>query len=265
MLPPFFEYIEEFKNVDPILQWAIFIVGCLIIVVAVIGIIISIWLAIKYIKYNRRMNSSNLTGDKAAREILDKNGLQDIKVSVKGSLLFGNSYSHFFKKVRLRRLTVKKTSITSLAMGAEKSALAILDKEGDKDMKLRISLTPLIYFGPLAFIPLVAVGVIIDIIFFNFNGVVTIIASASGVLFYIISFILSLMTLKTERKAQAKACEILKKNNMANAEEINMMKELFHLYNIQYVNDMIMEFLQMIMKILQIIAKVQSSSSGSSN
>ena len=210
------------------------------------------------------MNSKGLTGEQAARQILDKNGLQHIRVSVMGSLLFGNSYSHYFKKVRIRRLTTKKPSITSLAIGAQKSCLAILDKEGDKDMKTRIVLTPLMYFGPFAFIPLVLIGVVIDVIYFNFTGVATIISVALGLGIYVISFVLSVMTLKTEKKAQDRACLIMKQDNMATDEEIDMMKELFKLYNIQYINDIIMEFLQLIMKILQLVARVQGSSSSSS-
>ena len=263
-MPPFFENIEGFENVSPAIQWAIFIVGCLIVVVAAVSVVISLWLAIKYIKFNRKMNSKGLTGEQAARQILDKNGLQHIRVSVMGSLLFGNSYSHYFKKVRIRRLTTKKPSITSLAIGAQKSCLAILDKEGDKDMKTRIVLTPLMYFGPFAFIPLVLIGVVIDVIYFNFTGVATIISVALGLGIYVISFVLSVMTLKTEKKAQDRACLIMKQDNMATDEEIDMMKELFKLYNIQYINDIIMEFLQLIMKILQLVARVQGSSSSSS-
>ena len=262
---PIFDNIEEFNNVDPSIQWAIFIVGCLILVVALISTIIAIWLGISYYKYNRTMNSKGLTGEQAARQILDKNGLQKIRVSVVGSMLFGNSYSHYFRKVRIRRLTTKKPSITSLAIGAQKSSLAILDKEGDKDMKTRIILTPLMYFGPFAFIPLVIIGVLIDIIVFSFTGVVTIIVVALGLLIYVISFVLSVMTLKTEKKAQDRACVILKEENMATTEEIEMMKKLFKLYNIQYVNDIIMEFLQLILKVLQLVAKIQGSSSSSSN
>ena len=262
---PLFENIEGFENVSPALQWAIFIVMCLIVLVALVSVTISIWLAIKYVRYNRKMNSRGISGADAARQILDKNGLERIKVSVVGSLLFGNSYSHYFKKVRIRRLTNKKPSITSLAIGAQKASLAILDKEGDKDMKTRIILTPLMFFGPLAFIPLVIIGVIIDIIFFNFAGIVTMIFVGLGLLIYVISFVLSIMVLKTEVKAQKRACEILKQEDMATEEEIGMMQELFKLYNIQYVNDIILEFLQMLLKILQFAAKIQGNSSSSSN
>ena len=262
---PLFDNIEEFKNVSPALQWAIFIVGCMIALVAVVAVVISIWLFFKYIKYNRKENSKNISGGDAARQILDKNGLKHIKVSTFGSLLFGNSYSHYFKKVRIRRLTINKTSLTSLAIGAEKSALAVMDKEGDKDMKHRIALTPFIYFGPLAFIPIIAIGVLIDIMLFNFSGLTTIISAGVGLLLYAISFVLSIKVLKTEVKAQKKACEILLKENMATQEEINDMQELFKLYNIQYVIDIIIELLQMIMKVLEVVAKIQANNSSSNN
>ena len=257
--------IEQFKNVsDPVL-YGIIIVGALIVLLAIFSALVSIYLAIKYVIYNRTENSAKMNGAEAARKILDDNGLNKIKVSVVGSLLFGNSYSHYFKKVRIRRLTNKKKSITSLAIGAEKASLAILDKEGDKDMKKRIALVPLTIFGPIAFIPLVIIGVLLDILFFNASGTITLVFSCLGLVFYLLSFILSIMVLKTEIKAQARALQILKEENLATANELDMMKSLFKLYNIQYVNDMIMAFLEMIYRVLMIIANAQNSSSSSSS
>jgi Zn-dependent membrane protease YugP len=73
------------------------------------------------------------------------------------------------------------------------------------------------------------------------------------------------MVLKTEVKAQNRCLEILKEEGMVNNEEVGMMKELFKLYNIQYVNDIIMQLLEMILRILQLLAKVQSNSASSNN
>lgn len=257
--------IKEFENVSVPLQWAIIVVVGLILLVAVFSLFVNIYLAIKYVVYNRTQNKAGINGEEVARKILDENGLQKIKVSVVGSMLFGNSYSHYFKKVRLRRLTVKKNSISSLAMGAQKASLAILDKEGDKDMKTRIALTPIIFFGPISFLPIVIIGFLVDLILFNFTGVVTVVASAIGLLFYLVSFILSLMVLKTEVKAQSRALEILEKDHLADEKERTMMKKLFKLYNIQYVNDLLLELLQLILRILMLFAKVQNNSSSSNN
>ena len=64
-----------------------------------------------------------------------------------------------------------------------------------------------------------------------------------GLLFYVYAIVLSVLTLKTEKKAQQRAYSILKNNHMATAEELEDLKELFRLYNIQYINDIILSSL----------------------
>ena len=244
------------------LEIALMIVGILIVIVGAVSGVISLWLIVKYYKYNRRQNSLGMTGMEIARSILDANGLQKIKVKRTGSLLFGNSYSHYFKKVRLRGLIRHETSLTSIGMGAQKAALAILDKEGDPDMKKRIRLVPLITFGPFMFIPLVLVGVVIDFFVFNgTGGVCTLVLGALGLLFYAYSVVLSVLTLKTEKKAQNKAYEILSRDYHITEEELSALKELFHLYNIQYVNDIILSSLELLYTVLEIAIAVSGNGS----
>ena len=240
------------------IEIAIIIVGALIGIVSFVSIITSIWLAIRYYRFNRRENSLGLTGIEVARKILDDNGLEKIKVKRTGSLLFGNSYSHYFKKVRLRGFIRHKTSITSVGIGAQKAALAILDKEGDPDMKKRIRLVPLVTFGPFAFIPLVLVGIALDFFVFNGNGYCTIALGALGLLFYVYSIVLSVLTLKTEKKAQKRAYEILKKDYKITSDELSALKEVFRLYNIQYVNDIILSSLELIYTALKIVCEINS-------
>lgn len=249
------------------LEIALVIVSLLIVIVGIASGITSIWLMIKYYKYNRRPNSAGLTGMEIARSILDSHGLQHIKVKRIGSLMFGNSYSHYFKKVRLRGLIRHQTSLTSIGMGAQKAALAILDKEGDPDMRKRIRLVPLVTFGPFAFIPMLIVGVLLDVYVFNAtnNGTWTLILGGLGFLFYAYSVVLSVLTLKTERKAQNRAYEILRRDYNITEEELSALKELFHLYNVQYVNDIILASLEMVYYALQILMAVKGNSTSSSN
>lgn len=239
---------------------ALAIVACLIALVGAYSLVVSVWLAIKYVKFNRTQNSAGLSGQEVARKILDANGLNHIGVKVTGSLLFGNSYSHYFKKVRLRRFTRHERSLTSLGMGAQKASLAILDKEGDPDMRKRIRLYPLITFGPFAFIPLITIGALLDYFVFNQTGVITLVLGGLGFLFYVYAIVLSVLTLKTEKKAQEKAYSILEERNLATAEELSSLKELFHLYNVQYVNDIIVSSLELIYTILQIASALQGDS-----
>ena len=247
------------------LEIALMIVGALIGLVGIYAFIVSVWLIVKYVRFNRIKNSAGLTGQEVARKILDDNDLAHIKVKATGSLLFGNSYSHYFKKVRLRRMTRHEHSLTSLGMGAQKACLAILDKEGDPDMKKRIRLYPIIAGGPFMFIPLITIGVLLDYFIFNMSGIPTLVLGGIGFLFYVYSVVLSVLTLKTEKKAQAKAYEILEAQGLATEEELDALKELFHLYNIQYINDIILASLELLYKVLQIAIALKGGSISSSN
>ena len=241
------------------LEIALIIVGVLIAIVGIVSGITSIWLVVKYFRFNRRENSLGLTGIEVARKILDDNGLEHIKVKRTGSLFFGNSYSHYFKKVRLRGFIRHETSLTSMGMGAQKAALAILDKEGDADMRKRIRLVPLVTFGPFAFIPLILIGGVLDYFLFNGSGICTLVLGTIGLLFYVYSVVLSVLTLKTEKKAQSRAYEILHQDYHVTGEELSSLKELFRLYNVQYVNDIILSSLELLYTILEIAIAVKGN------
>ena len=241
---------------------AMSVVVGLLIIASLFAFGVSIYLWISYAKYNKKQNSCRKTGEQIARTILDRHGLEKIKVSETGSILFGNSYSHYFKKVRLRRLTWQKKSVTSLAMAAQKSSLAVLDKENDPDMRTRIRLTPFIYFGPFAFVPMIVIGVLLDVLLST--GFCGILLTVLGLSFYLVSFFMSILVLKTEKKAQERAFEIMKEEGLATEEELEACQKLFRLYNIEYINDMVIALLELIYRVLQIIAYVQNSSLSSS-
>ena len=241
------------------LEIALMIVGVLIAIVGIVSGITSIWLVVKYFRFNRRENSLGLTGIEVARKILDDNGLEHIKVKRTGSLFFGNSYSHYFKKVRLRGFIRHETSLTSMGMGAQKAALAILDKEGDADMRKRIRLVPLVTFGPFAFIPLILIGGVLDYFVFNGSGICTLVLGTIGLLFYVYSVVLSVLTLKTEKKAQSRVYEILQRDYHITDDELSALKELFRLYNIQYINDIILSSLELLYTILEIAIAVKGN------
>ena len=239
------------------LEIALAIVGALIFVVGIGATVVSIWLVVKYYRYNRQANSIGMTGSEIARKILDDNGLEEIQVKRTGSLFFGNSYSHYFKKVRLRSFIRHENSLTSIGMGAQKAALAILDKEQDPDMKKRVRLVPLLTFGPFAFIPLVFIGALLDMFVFNGTGVFTLALGVVGFLFYAYSIVLSVLTLKTEKKAQERAYKILSEEYRVTESELADLKELFHLYNIQYVNDIVLSSLELLYTALEILIAIK--------
>ena len=53
-----------------------------------------------------------------------------------------------------------------------------------------------------------------------------------------------------------KAYQILKDGNMVTDDELVKLKELFHLYNVQYVNDIILSTLELIYILLEIVVAI---------
>ena len=131
-------------------------------------------------------------------------------------------------------------------------------------MKTRFRLFPLLSFGPFTFVPLVIIGGLLDYFVFNQSGVWTLVLGGLGFLFYAYSLVLSVLTLKTERKAQKKAYDILEKQNLVTKEELTSLKELFHLYNVQYINDIILSALELLYVAIEILSMVQGGSTPSS-
>ncbi|NLG02951.1 MAG: hypothetical protein GX567_03815, partial [Clostridia bacterium] len=77
------------------------------------------------------------------------------------------------------------------------------------------------------------------------------------------AFFLSIVILRTEKKAQAMSLEIMKTEEIANQQELEMAQKLFKLYNIEYINNMVIALLELIYRVLQIV--VMASNNGSSS
>ena len=246
----------------------IIILGIFLFFLSIVALFYSIKLAISYHKFNRQKVKSGITGKECARKLLDENDLQKIKVKKSGlfmSFVKGNSYSHYFKNIRLRNKTFNKPSLSSVAMAGEKVGLAILDKEKDPDMVKRIKLVPIVSFGPFFFIVIVGLGLLLDIFIFKTGGVVSIIATVLSILFYIWIFFLALRTLKTEKKAQEKALIMLRSHNYLDDDEIEDAKKLYRLYNINYKIELLIALIQAIIEILKIVLKIMEATKKSSN
>ena len=63
------------------------------------------------------------------------------------------------------------------------------------------------------------------------------------------------------KKAQERAYSILQSGHLATEEELEDLKALFHLYNIQYINDIILASLELIYTVLRIALAVYKKDS----
>ena len=243
----------------PDVPTVLYVAVSILLGLAIIATFISqIFVAVGYWKGNRTDNSLGLTGGELARKLLDENGMPDVEVkkcTFLRTLFFGNHYSISKKTIYLRMLTINKTSLTSAAMAVQKVALAEQHRDGDKKMILRSRLQGLAIFAPALFVPLVAIGLILDLFVLQ-TVLLTIVALILGLVFIAFGFVVTLLNIPVERKAIKRAEQMIDEKSLLTAEESLTVKKIYRSYMVQYV----MQFVVAVLRILQLILKIFAKS-----
>ncbi len=237
------------------LTMAYIIVSVLLGIAIVVALIAQIAIIVGYFRGNRRENSLGLTGGELARKVLDEKGMTDVKVkkcTFLRALFFGNHYSISKKTVYLRKYTIDKKSLTSSAMALQKVALAEQHRNGDKKMIVRSRLQGLGIFAPAMFIPFVIIGILVDALVLAYP-LVTYIAIVFGVLFIVFGFIVTILNYPVEKKAMARAVRWMEEENLATAEEKEIIRKIYRSYLIEYAMQIVVAILRLIQMILKIL------------
>ncbi len=242
------------------LELAIMIVSGIIVVALVVALIVQITLIVKYKKFNKTPLENGLTSQQTARSLLDANGLQNVQIKKLGFfrriLLFGNHYSVMKKTIYLRKNILNSSSVTAVGIVTQKVCLAIQHKNKDKSFIFRYVLQILTLFTPLLFYLSIIIGLIIDFVT-QFTGIPTIIGLFVGIGFYFLVFVLQIVNIKVEKKANAQAVEILQSANIFSEQEVATLKELLRLYIVSDVIVLILSILKLILQILKVFAKAK--------
>ena len=204
----------------------------LVLGVIFIPLIASLYIKTTYNKYANINNKKSLSGFEVARQILDRNGLEDIHVvEVKGSLT--DHYDASRKVVRLSTDIFHGESIASLAVAAHEVGHAIQDKEGYFFLKLRTFIFPVVKFLSSISYIVILIGFIAEITNLIYLGVALV---GAGLIF-------QLITLPVEFDASKKALENLKKCHLATNEE--GIKNVLNAAAMTYVAGVLATALQM--------------------
>ncbi len=170
------------------------------------------WLRNTYARFSTIRNARNLTGAEVARDILDRNGLQNIRIEkVAGTL--SDHYDPIQKVVRLSANNYDQPSLAALAVAAHEVGHAIQDKTHFGPLSLRHQLSPVLSvsanFGQIA----IMIGLMMSLsglgkIFF----MVGLAGMAATLLFH-------LVTLPVEFDASNRALKILEQNEYLSPQE----------------------------------------------
>ncbi len=238
-------------------------VGILIVIMAIVALVMRIMVVVRYMSSNRTECSSGKTSFQVAREALDKCGLSHIKVK-KASFLrawfIGNCYSITKKTVFLRGLIADKCSLTAVGLALQKVGVAKLCESGSKSAKTRNFMQIVGLFGPFLFLPILIAGVAIDYFIFNTFGMFSIIAIVISLVILSSGFVVTLLNIPVEKKANKLALEMIDESGVCTPEEKVKIKKVLDTYIIAYICEFILTVLRIVQLILEIVMNVQKNS-----
>lgn len=245
---------------------AAYLIVCgLIIVMSIVCVVLEIRVWLRYRKANKMAISTEMSGVDAARYVLDRAGLQHVKVRKAGFLremLFGNYYNIATKTIYLRSVFGKidnKQTVTSMALGVQKAAVARLCEEGDKQARVRNRLSLIGVFGPLLFIPVILIGMIVDLLVMNSVTMISYVSFAVGILLALAGFIVTMLNIPVEKRANRLALQMMEEYGMADGEELETMRGVYDAYILSYIAQFILEILRVIQLVLEIVIKAKKS------
>ena len=133
----------------------------LIILIISLPLISQLYITVTYKKTSNIEFRSDTTGYDVARNILDKNGLNNILVvETNGTLT--DHYDPTRKTVRLSTEVFHGDSVASLAIAAHECGHAIQDKDGYFFMRLRSFIYPVVNLGTTFAYVLLIIGAILE-------------------------------------------------------------------------------------------------------
>ena len=169
---------------------------------------------------------SHATGYDTAVKLLRANGIKDISVGrVKGVLT--DHYHPTKKIVNLSEGVYGSDSIASVAVSAHEIGHVVQKKRGYLPYKLRTILVPITNLGSRLAVPLVLLGLVLDLfVGLNQNSNIGYYTALIGVALYGLSTVFALVTLPVEYDASRRAKKMLLEEGILTEEEMPYAEEM---------------------------------------
>lgn len=213
------------------------------LVLVVPAILISLFAQMKvtntYKKYSQVMSSGRKTATEITRMILDKNGLQNVKIeAVPGKL--SDHYDPRTNVIRLSDTVRGDVSVASIGVAAHEAGHAIQYAKGYAPIKLRNTILPVANFASKLSIPLIILGIILA-----YESLVTV-----GILAFSTVLLFQVVTLPVEFNASKRALLTLSSDGILNDEELKGAKKVLGAAALTYVAAVLVSLAQLLRLLL---------------
>ncbi len=211
----------------------------LILLIIIIPLLAQLKIQSSYNRYKRVENNKKKSGFEVAREILDKNGLEDIYiVEIKGELT--DHYDPTKKVVRLSTDIFHGETIAAAAVAAHECGHAIQDKESYTFLKIRSAIYPVVNVATSISYYIILIGFLMQAFQLIYLGIAL---TCCGLLFQVV-------TLPVEFDASRRALEKLQDYKIVDNSEFAGAKEVLTAAALTYVAGVLASMLQIFRLIL---------------
>ncbi len=199
----------------------------LVLIPLIVAMIASFNVKSTYNKYQQVRNSRGLTGESAARQILDANGLHQVRIEhVSGNL--SDHYDPRANVVRLSDSTYSSSSVAAVGVAAHEVGHAIQYAKGYTPMKLRSAVIPLTNIGSTLSYPLVILGLF-------FQSSFGLMLTNIGIILFLTVVIFQLATLFVEFDASSRAMKTLEGYHILEGDELRQSRKVLNAAALTYV------------------------------
>lgn len=195
-------------------------------------------------KYQTQYSSRRITGEEAARYVLDSNGLQHIRIEhIEGELT-----DHFDPKsgvIRLSNGVYNNTSTAAIGVACHEAGHAIQHAVNYTPIKIRSAIVPITNIGSKLAGPLILIGLILG----AFTPFFTVFAYI-GVACFGLCTIFQLVTLPTEFNASRRALRCIENQGLLVGDELKGARKVLTAAAMTYVAALAVSLMQLLRLIL---------------
>ena len=201
-----------------------YLTGFIMIPVVIFAFICQIKVNSNYKKYSKIRNARNMTGAQAAYELLQMNGVTDVRIKrIAGNLT--DHYNPRTKEICLSEGVFNSNSIAAVGIACHEAGHACQHAKGYFPLKIRNLVIPVTRFGSYLGIPLALIG-----IFINWQPLVYV-----GIILYAAVALFQLITLPVEFNASKRALQTIKANGFLIGTEYTGAKKVLAAAALTYV------------------------------
>lgn len=193
-----------------------------------------------FARYSRVRSTTGMTGEEAARRLLQSQGIYDVSVRpVSGSLT--DHYDPRTKTVNLSEDVFRSASVAAIGVAAHECGHAIQDNRGYVPLRMRAAFVPVANFGSKLSWPLILLGLLMG----GSNMLVRI-----GIWMFLMVVLFQLITLPVELNASGRAVKLVDQLGILSGQEVAQTRSVLGAAAMTYVAAAAASILQLLRLII---------------